>query len=386
MATDLSMIGIAGQEAGHRMLESQARVRTMNAQNEESAFKLEQLTKQQALADKAGALLNSISKNDLKTVDDPQEVLGKITRMSQPLEVVGDLYMRSGAPEQGMKFMQAASEIQKRESDIQKDALSAQQTRLENITKGAAAVSQYLGVAKNQSEWDYGIRQLRAQGIIEPELIDQMAKQPYDPDVAEYFNQQAMSAGDRARLEMQAGKDALQARDSAIRIAQGNQRMQIQKAQQKETARHNLAMEKNSGSKSVTSGAPSEADRKYAMNALKTTVFRDVDVEDSADFNTAADYVASQAKDLVRNNKNMTWETAVQKTIIQGQQSGAFGVDPAKTTLWGMVEREPAKVKFQSPEAPVPMPKDKKQMKKGQVYDTSRGKARWNGTAFIPVD
>lgn len=390
MPIDLSDVGIAGQLAGNQILESQARIRAADVTAREKAFELDKLSREQALADKASSLLGQLARGNAKTLDDPKAAADRMTSSAQPLEVLSQLYMRGGAPEKGMEFLKAASTIRKQESDIENDAITAKKNRLEIITKGAEAVSQWLGVAKNQSEWDYGVKQLRAQGIIEPEFLDQMAAMEYNPDVVEYFNEQAISAAERARLEMQANTANRQERESAIRIAQGAQRLEMQRARNQEAARHNKAMEKISGSKGTSVSSPSDSDLKSAKKALKTTVFRDVDTEDDSDFEAAADYVASQAKALVQSNKNLTWDTAVQRVIIQGQQEGAFGIDPAKTTLFGLYETEPAKAKFDSAglnaDAPLAMPKDKSQMKKGRYYETARGKAMWNGKAFVPVD
>lgn len=389
MPVDMSMMGIQGQIAGQQLVESRERVARSQQAGQKEAYELDQLTRQQALADQAALMLSNISQGKKNVSQDTDKAAERMESMSEPLEKLAGLYMRGGAPESGMKFLQAASEIRKKESDIENDAVLAKQRKLENIVKGADVISRYLGVAKNQSEWDYGIQQLQTQGIVEPHLIQKMAEMEYNPNVAAYFKQQAISASDQARLEMQASQEARISKDSALNIAQGARRIAMQKARDEEVRRHNQQVEKATGGKSSAMVPPNSDALKSVKVALKNTVYKDIDEEGSDnDLAAAADYVATQAQQMVKQNKALDWNSAVQRAIMVGQDAGAFGLEPGKNNWFS--DDEPAKAKFKSgglnADAPLPMVKDKKALQKGRYYSTARGTAQWNGTAFVPVN
>lgn len=388
MPVDLSMTGIQGQLAGQQLIESRARIQQSQQNAQKEAFELDQLTRQQALADKAASMLNSIAMGKKTHVEDGERAAAGVGSLAEPLETVADLYMRGGAPEKGMEFLKSASEIRKRENDIENDEVLAKQRKLENIIKGADVVSRYIGGAANQSEWNYGVEQLRAQGIMEPEFIEKLGQMEYDPNVSAYFRQQAISAKDQATLEIQAQTQARLEKTSAVQLAQGERRIALQKAQRDETKRHNLQMEKARGTTTTALGAPKADEIKSVKSALRTSVFKDISGEDDPAFDAAANYVSSQASYLIKNNKALSWDVAVQRAIMQGQQAGAFDVEPEQNN-WFTADK-PAKAKFDaagiSPDAPLPMPKSKAAMKKGRYYMTARGRAQWNGSAFVPVE
>lgn len=388
MPVDLSKIGLTGLESYQSRMESAAQSRYLAANAGKIEQETEGLERQQALADKASARLNEISMGKRQSAVDPEKAASEMTSNAEVLETLADVYARGGAPETAMDFFKAAGDIRKQESDIDNDAVLAQQRKLENVIKGADVVSRYLGKAQNQSEWEYGIDQLRKQGIVEPELIDQMAAIPYDPDVAAYFNEQAIAAVDRARLDMTARTEARLTKQGALDAAQAQQRIALQEARDAETRRHNLAIEKASGGKAGGAAAPNKDELTSVENALRASVYKGVTKgEEGQEFGSAAEYVASSAKALIAQDKALSWQTAVQRAIMQAQTSGAFSTTEGEGKFLGIFGSEtPPEAKFKTdgltPATAIPQPSSKAAMTAGKYYITARGRAKWTGSAF----
>lgn len=385
MPVDLSKIGLEGLESYQSRMESASRTTYNEALANKTNVEVAAAERQQALADEASAALNDIAMGKKRTSGvDP----GSVETMSgaDVLETTAQVFARGGAPETAMEMFSKAAEIRKKENDIDNDKVLAEQRRLENIIKGADVVGRYLGKARNQSEWNFGIKKLQEQGIMEPELIQQLAQMPFDEDVAAYFADQAISNSDQAKLDMdKLTQDRLQ-RQGDIEATQAQQRITLQAARDAETRRHNLQIEKASGNKSGGAAAPNKAEVDSAGAALRSAgVFKGlVAGEEGEDFNTAADYIASNAKALIQTNKSLDWQTAVQRSILMAQTQGMFSTTEGEGKLLGIFGSEtPPKAKF---EGPLPMPKTKAEMQPGKIYITSRGRAKWNGSVFEPVE
>jgi hypothetical protein len=391
MPVDLSKIGLEGQESFYSRMESAARTRAMDVNSEAQAFETVQSQRLQQLSDVAAAKLNSVVNRDDSADDDVSIDGSEVQSSADPLAIAADVFMRGGAPKMGMDLMKAASEIQKREADIRNDQVLAKQRKLENIIKGADIAGRALGKAQNQSEWDAGLRVVEDSGIIEPHLMEQLRKIPYDPNVAAYFLDQAISASDKARLDMaQAQMDSTNAR-AAVVASQTSRRIQLQEIRDKETTRHNRAVEKAGGGKAVVT-APSERELKSTRALLKTTLFNDTEA-DPEELNSASEYVATQAKQIIKENDAIDWTTAVQQATMRAQQSGVFSDVPGTSGFFGLGGK-PAKVGFdpsaafdgKSPAGAMAMPATKSALKKGAFYITAKGRAKWNGSAFEAAD
>lgn len=397
MPVDLSNIGLQGLESHQQRMESASRVRESESRVASQQIEREAFERKQALADEASARLNALSQRKGTGSFDASSVADQMESLADPLETVADVYLRGGAPETGMDFLKNASEIRKRESDIENDEVLGQQRKLENIIKGADVVSRYLGQAKNQSEWDYGVDQLRKQGVMEPDLIDQIGKMPYDPDVAAYFNEQAISSADKARLDMTSQTEARISKKDRIDALQADQRIRMQAARDAEAARHNKAIEKASGGKTSATVPPNSDAMRSVKAALRNTVYTKLgDVKEGKegpDFGAAAEFVASTAQTLVRDNKAMDWNTAVQRAILQGQQSNAFGTEAGETHWFKKDEPDTAKFDGQglTVETAIPPPVDKNGkvtgLKRGRWYVLTDGRrGQFNGKGMIVPD
>jgi hypothetical protein len=328
-----------------------------------------------------------------------------MTSLADPIKAVAEVYLNGGAVGRGVELLKQAAEVQDKESSIQNDLANRDQTRLENIVKGAQVVAQELGNAQNESEWRLGLKNLRKAVdsgvfVIEPELLEQLESMPFDPNAAAFFRDKAISAGDNAKLQLQQVDDQRQAAVARVKAAQGAARIAISQATLAETARHHAVVEKAAGSKGTTSiGPPNPAAMKSVIANLQNTVFKDAEIKkDDPTLLAAADYVSSTATQMIRDNRGLDWNTAVNRAIIQAEQAGALSMVPGKHKAWyESGDDTPAKPKFDAkglkPETALNPPVDSngkinpKALIKGRYYKMVNGQVgRFTGTGMEPVE
>jgi hypothetical protein len=396
MPVDLSMIGLDGQKAYYDRMESAARSNSMQVHAQAEQQTMQDNARMQALSDQASAALQNVGNRDpTSNMPSADESADSMKSYADPIDTVADIFMKGGAPQAGIELMKKASDIRKQESDMQNDEITRRKGRLEAIQSGAVVVGEKLGKAKNQSEWEQGIKEVEQAGIIEPHLMAQIKTMPYDPDVAAYFYDQAITASEQAKLDLQAtGQQAVDQR-AAVTASQAERRIKIEQSRDAETRRfHDLTTK--AGGKSSAIPAPNSDTMKLAKHALLNGPFKGVDISGTAgsDFNAAADYVAGQAQQLVRDNKALDMTTATNQAVMRADASGAFQVTKGSDGLpyvgWGAT---PDKVKFEtkglSAETAMSLPPGikslgdaSKTLKKGKYYNTARGPAKWNGKAW----
>lgn len=390
MTVDLSKVGLEGMESFSQRKLADAQAAQLNSLANTNNFQLETDKREQELMQSAAEQLQNIAAGrgkqgpgfdatDVANDEDPAD----------PLSVIGKVMIMGGAAEKGSEYLKASAEIRKKNADIQNDRVLAEQRRLENIIKGADIVARQLGYSRNQAEWDAALDAL--DGIMEPENIQALRNQGYNPDAAAFYREKAISAADMARNQL-----TQNAQDHARRVAtdvsaRDREKIELQTARDAETKRHNLATEKNAGKNANPTGAPSPQDLASAHATLKNMVFPDVKLSKDQygrtkddEFEAATQYVASRAKEILKNDPSASWDTAVRRAVLEGQAKNAFGVERG-TKRW-FSKDDPDKTKFESEKIAAPLPSQKSQLKKGTTYITSRGRAVWNGTAFDPVE
>lgn len=396
---DLSNIGLEGQQAFATRMATLAQGRQMEAVAEEKELANQETELMNDLNAQASAKLRSLARGERGTPSvDTEGAVRNMDSLASPLEVTADIYARFGAPGKAAEMLKEASTIRKQEADIEDGEVLRENRRLDNIIKGGDLVSKTLGIARNQSEWEHGIERIRQQGIMPPEQIDQIAAIPFSPDAAAYFNEQAISAADRARNDLTRMGQERQERQSAAARAQEERKITLQARRDIDQEKHRAWERKNGGKNAASAITPSERDVTSARALLLAGPFRDSKYNEKRgdpDIDAAAEYVASQAKSILQNNKAITWDTAVQQAIIRGQQDGTLSVDPAKNEWFRELPfaggKVPAKPKFNQVEgktvdAPAALPKTAAEMKKGNYYVTSKGIVQWDGTKGIPVN
>lgn len=378
---DLSNIGLEGQQAYATRMATFAQADNLKAAAEQTRIENVDKEREQLFSD-AVSKMNAIAMGKSPNNGD---VLGEMEDDSAaaPLDRMAELATRFGAVESARKLANTASEIRGRESTIQQNEIENNTKRLDNIIKGADVTARFLGQAKNQSEWEYGIQQLRDSGTMEPEFIDKIASMNYDPDLAAFFHEKAISAADQARLEMQQNNLDQTASFRAAALARADRTARIAEARARESERHNRTMEKVNGNKGASAVAPSARDLESAKTALKNTVFKGVE---GSDVTAAAEYVASQAKALLKQNTALDWNTAVQQVIIRGQQEGAFEINVEDN--WFSADKKTARFKDPASAQPPPIDKqgkvDRTKLVKGRYYKLPDGRVgKFNGSGIV---
>ena len=403
MPVDLSDIGLAGDRHYNTMqqMKAQTRATVAAATGQEIANEQEQRTnqiEQEALA-KLGAVAKGAPGSDGQQVITPSGD----TSLGAPLEQLGSLMISAGGVKRGQEYLKAGVDIRSKESEMLNDVETRNKTRLDNIISTGDFFSRTVGTARNQSEWEYGLRQLEAR----PELVEifgrdnfeALKKLDFDPNVVAFLNEKAMSAKERADLELKqqgderADRNALDLanyRKAQLDISRGTLAVRQQEAQRKA---------KVDGTKSAV--APSEGALKAAETAVANLIF-DGKVPGKDDleyvaFKSGTQDIASQALQMVKDSKGLDFNTAIIRATIQSKTNGDWmTMTPEddrgfiKKTL-GIGEPEPvpnAKFRGRGMKAidAVEMPKAKAELKKGMYYVTPRGVAQWDGSNFVKAE
>lgn len=395
MAVDLSRVGLEGLETSERLLSSMAARRAVDQQTQQkqAEFELDQeerAIQQQALAAMADPSNKSTPSSLFNDVTDSQGAV---------LERLGELMISGGAVERGMDYLKAGVDIRDKESQMANRELEGTSKQLNNIISTADIFSRTVGVAKNESEWRYGLAQFRrhpeAVEIFGEDNLRAVEAMEFDPDVVAYFNEQALSHKDRASLDLQQQGEQRQ-QQSAQELSQFRRTTaRIAEARAQESERHNRVMEKISGTGG--SKAPTVDQIKTAEAAVANLVFGGrvpaSDNEDSlsyAAFKSGAQDIASRAQQLVQDIPGLTFSAAVNRATMESLAAGDWETlkiteesdeNSGRGTRFkglGSTPSTPLAIPTLSNGTPVPG-----RMKAGSYYITSRGVAKWNGREFV---
>lgn len=397
MAVDLSMVGLRGLEQARQTLNDQAARGLVEQQTREQKIENDLAEKENEIQQQALDYLNGIATGRVKPSD--SDMLGDSDFDSQatPLERIGRRMIDMGAVNRGAEYLKAGIDIRKKEDEMLTAKETREKTRLDNIISTASIVSKTIGVARNESEWRYGLAQLKKM----PDVVkilgeDQFAAlegMEFDPDVVKYFNDQAMTAKERADLDLRAMGEQRQQR-AAIELAEyRNSLLDINNANLDERRRENDLKRKEGGAKADT--GPTEAQVKSAKAAVANVVFQGKippkESQEYVAFEAGAQSIAARAQAMVRENKGLTWNEAVQRATTESQAAGDW------STLKVLMDHKFLGVRYRqtteergrqfkdrgsNPLDAIPMPASKNQLKTGAYYITSRGIAKWNGSAF----
>ncbi len=402
---DMTGFGLQGQQAfAERMqtlaqaknAEATARVNEVNAQT--GIFELAQAERMADLDARAAASLQALAAGERPA--GPGVELDPSSAAS-PHEHLGRFYLQAGAVERGTALLNDAHKIRKEEAGMENDKWMAQERRLSNIQKGAEIVSQNLGIARNESEWQLGLRRVRDavdQGlfVMDPELLDQLESIPYDPEAAAYFNQAAIDAKGRAELELRQESEARQAAVAAAQLAQGATRVQIAAARLEETRRHNANMEKVAG-RGTTASTEVTATARDAMAArliagpmaqIADPITGKLVDRNSSIVQDMAIRLEEDARILLNRVPGLTMDQARERAVQQAIQAGEI-VPGKPDTAWignnaeaGGTSRSAGR----DAAGPTPVPDDPKMLVVGREYVNAEGlKAVWTGTGFRAV-
>lgn len=328
MPVDLSMVGLDGLKAYQDRMESISREKVNTAAARQSNYETTISEQEDEVGRIAAERLRQLSSGE-KTGSNVVDPEGGYGSNADPMELIGHTYLEFGMVEKGKEMLAESSKIRKREHDIKVGASSDQQRRLKNVQIGAEIVGTQLGGAKNEDEWQLGISRLRSAVedgtmVMEPELLEQISQMPYDPDVAAYFADQAIKAKDKAKLEMESLRYDQVERSNALRFANEGTRIRLQAARDAQQRRHQDWIEKNGGKDAPSAAAPTGPEvtgaKAYLMNGEMRGVKKGPQLDD------AASYVASLAKQIVKDNKAITYDAALGQATQLAKQAGMFEV------------------------------------------------------------
>lgn len=400
---DLSEVGLTGQQAFYTRMNTAAQTRSLDASADKQNLENQQTEAMMKLNELAAGKLQSVLGGEKTSGIDPNALAEKMNSLADPLEAAAKVYATSGAGvATAMELFKQAAEVRKKEQEIDSAAITDMQNNLENMQKGFQVFRDTMGVAQNAEEWEFGKQQLlqamQAGAFRSDDVtIAKIMEQPWSPEARDYFNERTISAADQARLDFQRKQEARLREKALADTAQAQVRIDLQRARDAQQVRYQEHLMKVAG-KGGGPATPNGSEIEQARDALANTVFKGVTIK-TADgkerlraFDDAANYVASLAKIIVKENQALSWDQAVQQAILRGQDAGVFTVDGATPAdegwLFGLGSKPatPGKAKFErtgkTPDAALAMPASRSAMKKGTYYMTAQGVAKWNGSAF----
>lgn len=400
MPVDLSMVGLQGDAHYNAMQLSKATTRNTQANAVGQELENQQNEMELQIQNDALAKMASVAKGGRGS--DGQNALSYTGDDSKgaPLEQLGSMMIAGGAVKRGSEFLKAGVDIRKKEDEMLSSIETRNKTRLDNILTVGNLFSQTIGTARNQSEWEYGLKQLESNPsaieIFGKENFDALRGMAFDPNVATFLNEKAMSAVDRARLELQQ-QGADREERSALDIAQYRRTTtEIARANLDARNREQEYKEKTDGKGAAT--APTDNEIKTAKASVANLIFDGKvpgkDDPEYAAFESGAQDIASRAKQMVKENKGLDFSAAITRATIQSKTDGDWLSMTPKDER-GFIKRaldigapeEVPNAKFRGRGAKaidaVEMPKTKAELKAGSYYVTPRGTAKWDGSQFV---
>ncbi len=385
MPFDLSQTGLIGIKAADDSAATQAQTLYSLAQTNKTNLENQETQRDIELDKQAAAMLAKLSSGS-PTQDTSGFFKGTTSEddPAGPLAAVGSLMLRGGAIKRGTDLLKAAGDIRKQQSDIEHDRVTEAETKVDTVLKTANAVAQTIGVARNESEWRFGLAQLRKNQVLAPEYLDQLDKMEYNPDVVAYLNDQAMTAYQKATLDQTSKRDNANRRQADSRIQNA--------AALTDIARARLKLAQEAAARAAKNGKTPTAPNDDQVNAASNNIVQQIfggKVPTTKDGQIAlkagAAQVAARTQELLRDNKSLTYDVALNRAIIESQAAGEWELD--KESHWfkdDTIEGAKFNSAGRTPETAAPLPDkpDPKSLKKGRYYITAKGKAKWTGTAF----
>ena len=407
---DLSEVGLTGQQAFYTRMNTAAQARNLDASADKQNLENQQTEAMMKLNELAAGKLRATLSGEKTSGIDPEALAERMNSLADPIEAAAKVYATSGpGVDTAMELFKQAADVRKKEQEIDSAAITDQQNKLENMQKGFQIFRDTMGVAQNADEWEFGKKQLvqaMQSGAFSSDdaTIEMVMQQPWSPEARDFFNERTISAADQARLDFQQVQEVRLREKALADTAQAQVRIDLQRARDSQQRRYQDHLMKVAG-KGGGPATPNGSEIEQARDALSNTVFKGATIK-TADgkerlraFDDAANYVASLAKTIVKENQALSWDQAVQQAIVRGQDAGVFTVDGATPADpgWllgvggvGITVREkeavPGKASFErtgkTPDAALAMPASRSAMKKGTYYMTAQGIAKWNGSAF----
>ncbi|MBT9137967.1 MAG: hypothetical protein DDT31_00511 [Syntrophomonadaceae bacterium] len=412
---DLSKAGLHGQQAfADRMLalaqaesaEATAAFNQVSADTKE--LELERMMRLDNIDRDAAASLAAISSGKpdpsrkLKLSDDSAAI---------PLEHYARAYMNSGLFEHGKEAYIAASEIRKRESEVESAQVQDKERRLGNIQKRASIVGQILSSVRTEKDFRRALDKFQHMAdsgspVIEPEHLEQLRNSPIDGDTIAYYVQAARDVESKTTHELSWATETRQAITDAANISLSAERNRISWAELDHRKLHDLAMQKHAGAVATTATTVTDNARDAMAAKLVSGPLRDfIDPDTKVRIKRDSPLVAALAHKLEEDaqilvkTRPITMDQARHRVIELAIASGEIEL-PVPDEAYGAVKRlfgkglkpDPGKI-TRSPSRDAPRkvtplefpepPKDKKDLVIGEKYNLLGHIVVWDGQNLI---
>lgn len=337
--------GVTAAEAPARMMEMMAQGRLVGA---EAGLKESELSMQRAFAANAQALAGKSGQ--------PTDMAGQIDQMAQ-------IAMKSGQVQKAADLADKAAMLRYRGTEAQRMQALMKNERLAVSAKQFDVLGQVYQGATDQASFDQATALLKMQGIDSP-----WAGSAYSPELVSQIKNQALTVQAKMlRDTQQTREEAMQQREMEIeRHHTATEQLMA------ENERIRLAQAERAAKAGQVVGTPSANEVKQVTATLQEQ-FPELDADKLPVWSSD---VAGRAKAIMKQNPGVDWETAQNQAITEMgihkevQKDSFLRIPYDKTTV------------VKDGGQPLALPASQDDLKIGPVYKTSRGAAKWNGTAF----
>lgn len=386
MPVDLSKVGLEGIRAGQNTLDQIANRRAQAVDIEAKQFELENDRLDRALGQQAAAYMEAINRGETPPPDlfGSQGLPEDFNDRSAPFDILASVYARGGMPGKAMEFAKAASTLDKQDQEINSAEFTDTKTRLDNYMKTAEIVASTLGNAQNDSEWEYAKAEISRQPAVIKVLGEDnwraIADMNFDPDVAALFRERAMTEYQKYSLEQRANYQNRMTSNAEARTRIAERRLAIAEANAAE-ARRQKALKAKGAKDGKSAEAPDAQQIKGVKALIVSEVFNGTMPKNQDALEAGAFSIASRANQLIRANEALSWESAVQRAIIESKANKEWDTEDADDMDSSLFKSQG--LKFSTA---LPAPQDPAQLRNGYYYKRPDGEVfRFMNGKFIRV-
>lgn len=376
------------EESGVRLAETDARARGKDVlQAYETLGKIamqpahQELYTQQARHWKAQADQDELENSAMQLF---RQSMSEQPQQQDELEQLFDTSRRaykSGASKEGAAAATAAGRLIQQRATAERALSQAELAQIQGKIKQQERFANMAGAITDQTSNDI-VAALYKQETGEMSPLEGK----YDPKKAKLFQESTLTANQRLVAQARAVEERGRA---AGRAETARFHRETSDIRREELARKEAAdrIKEKSGGRGV--GQPSPGALVAADLLLKAN---QPGLTDPLGKKLASQSIASRAMELIRGNRGLGRDEAMNQAYNEEVASGAFPSEPTvKLGPLGDWGTKTTFVRQGTREKPLPIPAGDntealKRLRTGKYYQTSKGLAKWNGSAFIGAD
>lgn len=368
--------GIGGDQAYQQSQQNDQQLQMNALTIQQKQQEVDQQQQDADIANQAKTIMSNIALGK-GGVGAPQSQGNTAASMQDAFLQTGSKLMQLGAPKMAMEYYKNAATIGKNEQDVATSRTKQQESAAETLLKQSDIIAQKLGSATTPEEWNQGVHELAQSGAFQPQQVQMFQNMPFHPATAAHLREASLSVKDKAQLDiLQSNQQLRQAQMQSDRDFKAT-RLAIDQAKLEEDKRYH-DLNKKTGAAAT---APTSEQVKSVKASIIQNVFNGKAPNDDDVLNAGAFDIASRAQQLVKNNKGLSWQTAVNRAVMDSDQAGDWEVhkggwfsdDSVKFTGVG-----------KTPDDAMPLPQNPTatDLKKGRWYITAKGRGQWDGQNF----